>query len=319
MNAIYYYGFIVSFLFGIILFQKTDISFSSLTFFLLLSILILVLYFKNQNIDKKVLVFLLITSIGLSLGFLRINIYTNSQTPILTKYASEKIELDGIIKSEPDKRENSTIYTVSLDNLGENPKENIRIIMGRYPEFKYGDKVSVFGTIKIPENFENENGIEFDYIDFLEKDNIYSQMYYPSVSVIKENQASKIKKSLFSLKESFMNKLKENIPSPYAEFAGGLLFGVKQSLGKSLLNDFRIVGLIHIVVLSGYNISIIAEAIRKGLGFLNKNISIGISVLLIILFVLILTLFLIHKWFSYWLPLLPQFPNLPFLEDLIFA
>jgi len=51
---------------------------------------------------------------------------------------------------------------------------------------------------------------------------------------------------------------------------GGILLGAKRSLGEDLEKDFRRVGLIHIVVLSGYNITIIAEGIFRFLGFLPK-------------------------------------------------
>jgi competence protein ComEC len=46
--------------------------------------------------------------------------------------------------------------------------------------------------------------------------------------------------------------------------------GEKSALGKQLLDDFRKVGLIHIVVLSGYNITIVADAMRRLLLFLPR-------------------------------------------------
>jgi competence protein ComEC len=41
----------------------------------------------------------------------------------------------------------------------------------------------------------------------------------------------------------------------------GLLLGAKQALGKDLLTEFSRAGVSHIVVLSGYNIAIVAETI----------------------------------------------------------
>src|SRR5690606_7295718 len=56
-----------------------------------------------------------------------------------------------------------------------------------------------------------------------------------------------------------------------------LVVGEKSALGKNLLDDFRVVGLIHIVVLSGFNITIVGDAMRRMLSFLPRvwGISVG--------------------------------------------
>jgi len=53
---------------------------------------------------------------------------------------------------------------------------------------------------------------------------------------------------------------------------------------KELEEKFRIVGLIHIVVLSGYNVTIIAEAIFRALGGLPRYISATLGILSVIIF-----------------------------------
>jgi len=64
--------------------------------------------------------------------------------------------------------------------------------------------------------------------------------------------------------------LESSLGEPYAALASGLIVGEKSALGKKLLEDFRKVGLIHIVVLSGYNITIVADAMRRLLVFLPR-------------------------------------------------
>jgi len=68
---------------------------------------------------------------------------------------------------------------------------------------------------------------------------------------------------LYEIKRGFMENLRQVLGEPEASLAGGLVVGEKDSLGKELLDDFRKVGLIHIVVLSGYNITIIATTIQR--------------------------------------------------------
>ena len=60
--------------------------------------------------------------------------------------------------------------------------------------------------------------------------------------------------------------------------------GEKSALGKDLLADFRTVGLIHIVVLSGFNITVVADAMRRLLSRLPRVWGIIIGGIGIVLF-----------------------------------
>ena len=74
-----------------------------------------------------------------------------------------------------------------------------------------------------------------------------------------------------------------SLGEPYAALAAGLVLGEKSAMGNSLVDDFRTVGLIHIVILSGYSVTLIGLYIRKALSFLPRNISIisaGIAIML---------------------------------------
>jgi competence protein ComEC len=70
-------------------------------------------------------------------------------------------------------------------------------------------------------------------------------------------------RGLLSLKRSFLGAIGALVPEPHASLLGGLIVGERRSLGARLIEQFRAVGLIHIVVLSGYNISIVADAVSR--------------------------------------------------------
>jgi competence protein ComEC len=65
------------------------------------------------------------------------------------------------------------------------------------------------------------------------------------------------------VKASFLDAIQRIIPDPESSLLGGILLGVKQSLGDDLEQAFIDTGTIHIVVLSGYNVTIVSEAIVK--------------------------------------------------------
>jgi competence protein ComEC len=130
------------------------------------------------------------------------------------------------------------------------------------------------GKLSVPFNFKSNGGRTFDYINFLLKDGIYFEMKKPKIEVVESGQGNVVSKYLFKVKQGFIHNIKQVLGEPHAALAGGLVVGEKSALGKELIDDFRKAGLIHIVVLSGYNITIVADTIRRLLSFLPRNIGI---------------------------------------------
>lgn len=75
------------------------------------------------------------------------------------------------------------------------------------------------------------------------------------------------------------------LPEPQASLLNGILFGIPLKTSKTFYEQLKIVGLLHIVVLSGINITMLAAVITSTTGFLGKFISILITGLIIILFI----------------------------------
>ncbi|MCR4306430.1 MAG: ComEC family competence protein, partial [Candidatus Yonathbacteria bacterium] len=163
-------------------------------------------------------------------------------------------------------------------------KSKIILSAEQYPEYDYGDRVRVVGILKKPKNFTSDTGREFNYEEFLGKDGIYYELAYPEIDLLGKEEGSIVKSALFSLKHSFLERISRVIPEPHASLLGGLVVGAKQALGKDLLDDFRTAGIIHIVVLSGYNITIVAEAIMRFFSFLPRVAGMWLGVISIVFF-----------------------------------
>jgi competence protein ComEC len=80
----------------------------------------------------------------------------------------------------------------------------------------------------------------------------------------------RIEKKLLSIKYIFSEKLSRVIYEPAATLAAGELLGEKRLLSKELDAQLKIAGVSHIVVLSGYNITIVSESIMRALSFLPR-------------------------------------------------
>lgn len=89
-----------------------------------------------------------------------------------------------------------------------------------------------------------------------------------------------------TVRRRFTAGMQSALPEPHASFAMGLLIGQKSTLPQEFTVMLSAVGLTHIIAVSGYNLTIIADASRK---LLNRGSKYQITVctaVLILLFVL---------------------------------
>jgi len=93
-------------------------------------------------------------------------------------------------------------------------------------------------------------------------------MFLPKIITKESGDGSGIKRFLFSVKHKFLDNLSRVLPEPHRSFLAGVTIGERTSLPDEIEEDFRNIGVIHLVVLSGYNISIVSENTIKILSYL---------------------------------------------------
>lgn len=125
---------------------------------------------------------------------------------------------------------------------------------GFYPEYRYGDKLAVDCQLQIPKNY---NG--FDYQMYLAKDGIFYQCQYPKIKSTGENTGNKFLAGIIFIKNKFNDKILGLMPAPQSGLLSGLLIGGSGLLSKDWQNYFSLTGTTHIVAVSGYNVTIVAE------------------------------------------------------------
>lgn len=239
---------------------------------------------------RKVFLIISIFLLFVSAGVLRF--YSKDITEpknILDNFVGETIQLEGIIKSEVSRRESSQQIVLSTDKLSFREVEysvNQKILISTelFPEFSYGEKIEVVGKLKKPENFITDVGKEFDYINYLKRESVYYTVSFAEVKSLGDGYGDRLKSGILGLKNKFLYMLGQVIPAPESSLLSGLLLGAKSSLGEELQRDFVNTGLVHIIVLSGYNVTIIAEALIKVLSFASITAGIYFGSLAIIIF-----------------------------------
>lgn len=162
-------------------------------------------------------------------------------------------------------------------NLKDPYKGKIKITTNRYPSWEYGDRVEAEGTVKNPSDRSR---------DRLAKDGIYGTMGFPKITLLERGTGSPIKSSLFKIKAFAEGAIHKALPPQKAAFMTGLLLGETAEFSKEFREKMSVTGTSHLVALSGYNISIVAQGVMGILGYwFSRRKTFWLSILAIIGFV----------------------------------
>jgi len=220
--------------------------------------------------------YLALALFGFALGMLRVTLAAHHVTPSdIDYYNGQQMEVVGVV-TEVDIRREQAKYTVSAEGDYEG---DILISLNKYPQFKYGDRVRLWGELQAPGTFDG-----FDYGAYLSRFGIYSVMYRPSVRLLESGQGNFFWSGMSYFQGKFMERINRLFPEPHASFEAGLLVGARKGIPPDLMEKFNITGLTHIIAISGYNITIIIVFVMWMLGSLPRMTGFAVAVGTIILF-----------------------------------
>ncbi|HAS81071.1 MAG: internalization-related competence protein ComEC/Rec2 protein [Candidatus Nomurabacteria bacterium GW2011_GWE1_32_28] len=277
-----FYASCFGFIFGVLLRSFVFVDLYLVILFMLIALAIILFYSLISK--NKWGIFVGIFILVFSLGIFRFNMVDVSAPAVFESSLGQKAFFSGEIIDEPSIGDTNQKFSVEIKNNKDKTKVLLSVNLNEY--LKYGDEINFEGTLEKPENFITDQGKEFDYINYLRKDGIFYVMRYPTIEIVSHGNGNFIKNALFYVKEMFLNKMNLAIREPESLLMGGLILGEKASFDESLRQSFVDTGTIHIVALSGYNVTIVAEWIMKIFSSFPKNIGLGAGIFSILLFVL---------------------------------
>ncbi len=173
--------------------------------------------------------------------------------------AAESI-LDAVMVEPPDNRETYTNLRLRVEQIQSLDSNQVYTIHGLLlaristgTTFRYGDRIRLQGHLETPP--ENE---DFSYRDYLASQEIYSYIHYPSVSLLQHGQGSPFMSALYSFRQHALDVVYHLFPDPEASLLAGILLGEQSGIPPQVQEAFRLTGTSHIIVISGFNIAIIA-------------------------------------------------------------
>jgi len=272
---------LLSFVGGVFLYSLIKIPVAATTGIFIFGFLFLIFSFFKKDRRKIIFGFFILT---LAFGIWRSHEVMNRRPPgIFPNFTGgQKAEFNGAIVEEPDRRSDFSQYVLKNERFG-----RVLVKTNLYPEYFYGDILKISGKIEMP---ESRLGVtQFDYQNYLAKDNIFLIVRYPEITMINRPESLNFYGHLLVLKKRFIGIFDKILPEPSSSFLAALLVGARRTLPDNLVNAFNKTGTSHIVAVSGYNISIVSIMILNFLSylFLPKRLIFWIVIICILAFTLI--------------------------------
>lgn len=202
--------------------------------------------------------------------------------PLLDPTVGTKVIVEGVIVRDPDVRDKTQLLTVDVGR-----HYYILVQTDKYQAYAYGDRVRAEGKLEFPKEFDTDSGRTFNYPKYLLAHRITHTMSFAHVVVLSNDEGNRGVALLLDIKHILMSGIERALPEPESSLLGGLLLGEKRGMGDAVTESFRRAGVIHIIVLSGYNIALVIDNVRRiASAVLPRTIALGTSGFIAILFML---------------------------------
>src|SRR5712692_6815091 len=178
----------------------------------------------------------------------------------------QTVSVSGTVDDDPVDRKTSRRLTVRLDHVATGATQNpshLRIqatVYGMTP-VRYGDLVLLNGEIEQPPRFD-----QFDYRAYLSEQGIAGVMPSARLVRVTSHGGDPLHTALLVLRHAVIEAVDRALPEPQAALVLGVVFGYRAALPPVLQQQMIASGLIHIVVISGLKVSLLARIIHQALG-----------------------------------------------------
>src|SRR6202030_2982232 len=180
--------------------------------------------------------------------------------------AGQSIAVSGSVDDDPVDRRGARRLTVRVDHVLTRAGEfasGLRsevAVYGATP-VHYGDLVLLSGELQAPPRFD-----QFDYRAYLAEQGIAGVMPSAKLVRVTSNPGDPLHTMLFGLRHAVIAAIDRALPEPQAALLLGVVFGYRAALPRPLEQQMIASGLIHIVVISGLKVSLLARIVQQAIG-----------------------------------------------------
>lgn len=206
-----------------------------------------------------------IIAAGLLLGLVR-GSHEQAKLAVYDNLVGGKVTVRGVVAEDADVNKDGAVV-LRLKNVSINGHDisgKLYVSLGSRPEIQRSDEVVLKG--KIAEGFGS----------------FAATLYRPDVISVSRPEPGDV---ALHVRDWFANAVRKVITEPAASLGVGYLVGQRRSLPPELDSALRIAGLTHVVVASGYNLTILVRLARRLFEKISKYLATLASATMIISFI----------------------------------
>ena len=148
-----------------------------------------------------------------------------------------------------------------------------------------GDRVAVRGEVERPQGFTTDTGRVFEYAQYLQSKGIVGLVQNPIIGPVTDTEFA-ITRIPTRIRYAIADIFSKHVSFPFDGVLAGIVVGYQGGLPSSIQDLFRNTGVLHVLVLSGYNITLLAgflAILLRGLPFRMRNIVTIVAIILLVL------------------------------------
>jgi competence protein ComEC len=174
-----------------------------------------------------------------------------------------EVTLQGLVADNPDPGDRYTNLRLRTEllQMGEQwlpVRGDVLLRTPTYLSHSYGDRLEVRGNMRTPPDYP-----DFSYREYLARRGIHAIIDYPHINLLEHNRGHPLWAALRGIQLQGQKVISRILPQPQAALLAGILLGIESGIPRDLMDQFNATGTTHIIVISGFNIAIIA-------GFLSR-------------------------------------------------
>jgi competence protein ComEC len=149
-----------------------------------------------------------------------------------------------------------SLYTKSTPKHDEDDEEQEMPTVS--PILRSGERVRLRAKLGVPENYRNPGA--FDYRHYLERQGIFvtGGGKLENVEILNEDVNPRWERWRATTRRAILGRIHAIWPADRAAILDAMLIGDASSIGRDVRNDFQRSGTYHILVVSGFNVGILA-------------------------------------------------------------
>ncbi|MFP3896440.1 MAG: DNA internalization-related competence protein ComEC/Rec2 [Anaerolineales bacterium] len=196
-----------------------------------------------------------------------------------------RVSITGYVSTDPNVRDTYTQLEITAlqiedDDMAHPVRGRLIATVEHYPRHEYGDLLRITGNLETPPILDT-----FSYKEYLSARGIHSLVHYATVAPLQETRGNPLLRLIYRARRGLRTTIERILPNPEAGLLSGILLGLSHTLPDDLDAAFRITGLTHIIVISGFNISLVIQAVMLGLRrLLHRWWALGISLAMVTLY-----------------------------------